>query len=125
MEKIKIFVVDDVEIIRKMLARMLSGEEDMEIVGEEGTGQGTIIMLDEVNPDVVLLEAAVAGGMGLMDVIKEIHNVCPDAKIILVTDATSLEKVIPAAAEGVVDFISKPFQKDMVLRTIREAMIEN
>ena len=125
MDKIKIFIVDDVEFIRRMLANMISTEEDMELVGEEGTGQGSIFMLDEADPDVILLEAAIAGGMELTDVIKEIRNVSPKVKIVLVTDATSLDKVVAVTSEGIVDIISKPFKKEKVLRTIREAMSED
>ncbi len=122
MNKIRIFIVDDSIAARTILSKLLSSQEDFQIVGEAGTGQAGIIMLDEFNPDVVMLEASITGGMAITDIVKEIKNINPIVKIILCTDNSSLEHVIPAAEAGADDFISKPYKKEHISRIIRQCM---
>jgi NarL family two-component system response regulator LiaR len=118
---VKVFIIDDSIVMRQMLARFLKGEEDIEVVGEAGTGQGGIIMLGELYPDVVMLEAAVGGGMSLSDILTEIHNITPDAKIILCTDHSHIEQLPELTNNGHYDFVHKPYNKHDVLRTVRNA----
>lgn len=120
MEKIRIFVIDDNVVARRMLTHLLASEEDFEVVGEAGTGQGGVIMLEDVNPDVVMLEASITGGMNIADVVREIKNVSADVKVVLCADDWSKNTVIDAADYGVDDFVSKPYRKQIVCRTIRE-----
>ena len=122
MDHVRIFVVDDSIAARTMLIRMLETVEDFEVVGQEGTGQASIIMLDEVNPDVVMLEASVSGGMKITDVVKEIKKIKPEVKIILCADSSSAANVIPAAESGADDFINKPYRKELIVRSIRECI---
>jgi NarL family two-component system response regulator LiaR len=123
-QKIKVFIIDDNIAARSIIAGIVRGEDDIEIVGEAGTGQGGIIMLGDVMPDVIMLEATVSGGMLLNDIIKEIRNVTPDAKIIICAD-TSLTSSIPEITQyGTLDFVTKPFKKNMLLRSIRAAAEE-
>lgn len=119
---IKVFIIDDNIVARSMLARLVKDEDDIEIVGEAGTGQGGIIMLGDVSADVILLEASVSGGMHLADIITEIHNISADTQIILCTDFFSAEIIPEATKYGQLDFIHKPYKKSMVLRAIRGAV---
>lgn len=118
---IKVFIIDDNIAARSMLARLIKDEEDIEIVGEAGTGQGGIIMLGEVSPDIIMLEATVGGGMLLSDIVKEIHNINPDTKIIICTDYFTSDSVPEVTEYGRLDFVQKPYKKSMLLRTIRTA----
>ncbi len=122
MDKIKIFLVDDSFVALTMLKNILKTDESIEIVGEEKTGQASIIMLDEVNPDLVLLEADIAGGMALNSVVEEIKKADEKVKIILCADPKSLKAVIPAVAAGIDDFISKPYRKESLLRSIHSVV---
>lgn len=121
---IKVFIIDDNIVARAMLARLLKDEEDIEVVGEAGTGQGGIIMLGDVATDVIILEASVGGGMHITDIIKEIHNVSPDTQIILCADFFSADIIPEATKFGQLDFIHKPYKKPMILRAIRGAVRE-
>jgi chemotaxis response regulator CheB len=119
--KIKVFVVDDSVVARNMLIRLLSNADDIEIVGEAGSGQGSVIMLDELKPDVILLEASVGGGMNLNEVLREIKNLNPSIKIILCIDAMHSDYIMTATEYGAFDFVRKPYNKQNVLRTVRNA----
>ena len=125
MRKIKVMVVDDSEIARKMLKRCLAEADDMEVVGEAGTGPAALLMMDDLEPDVVLLETSITGGMPLNDVVGEICASQPDTKILLCTEQTGQEKAIAASQSGgVASVVAKPYQKTRLLRAIREAVGE-
>ncbi len=119
MDKIKVFIVDDSLVVRSMLTRLINTEEDIEIVGEASSGQGAIIMLDEYNPDVVILESGITGSMKLSDIVKQIKAFNPAIKVILTANAIDSEKILSAHGDGADDFIRKPFQKQTVLRAVR------
>ncbi len=116
--KTSIFIVDDSVVARNMLINILKSDKTIEVVGESGTGQGAIIMLDEVSPDIIILEADITGGMTLLDVIKEIKGIKPDIKIILSTTVRDTKVVIPMSEAGANYFIQKPFRKVEVMMSI-------
>ncbi len=122
MDKIRIYIVDDNAVARTILNRLLTAQEDFEVVGEIGSGQGSIIMLDELNPDVVLLEMNVTGGMKVTDVVREMKNINPAVKVILCVEGHTPPDEVAAAARQADDFISKPFRPINVVRTIRECV---
>lgn len=119
-EKIRVFIVDDSIVARNILKMLLLTDEDIEIVGESGTGQGSIILLEDINPHIILLETNVGGGMTVIDVVREIKKFSENTKIILCTDSIAYSKVIPATDVGADDFISKPYKKSTLLRIIHE-----
>lgn len=121
MDTIKIFIADDSPVARSMLVRLLANESDIQVVGEAGSGQGSIIMLDELAPDIVLLEAKISGGMNINNVVQEMKKMRPDVIIILCIDANDGDMVMTAARYGAADFIRKPYVKTAILRAIRQA----
>lgn len=121
---IKIFIVDDAAVARTMLTNILKTNSDYEIVGEASTGQGGIIMLEETQPDVVMLEADIGGGMAIHDVVKEVKKLMPETKIVLCSDPNKTRLIIPASEVGADDFIEKPYKKKKIFRVIDELMGE-
>lgn len=124
-DKIKIFIVDDNVMARKMMIGTLSKDDVFEMVGEAGTGQGGIIMLEEALPDILLLEAAVSGGMTLEEVLTQVKGLSPNTKVILCIEDATQDKVIVGEKNGIVDFISKPFRPNELIRIIKEAYHES
>ncbi len=122
MSKIRVFIADDSVVARNMLSRIISAEEDMEVVGEASSGQGSIIMLDEVNPDVIMLEATIGGGMTVSEIVPELKSLNPNLKIILCAEANKREQIISGSTQGADDFIIKPYNKPVLIRTIRRIM---
>jgi DNA-binding NarL/FixJ family response regulator len=119
MEKQKVFIIDDSDVARAMLKNILKGDDLVEIVGEEKTGIGAIIMLEELKPDVVLLEANISGDIKLVDVIKEIRKLDTHVKIVICADAISRYELIDAPSVGADDIIAKPYRKQEIYRILR------
>ena len=121
-EDVKIFVVDDNLAARTMLRKMLESIKGMHVSDEIATGQGAVIMLEEVDPDIVLLETTVAGSLKLVDIVKEMRKIKPTVKIILCTDEFGKDLVMSGIEAGALDFVMKPCRKDLLERSIRQVM---
>ena len=119
MEKQKVFIIDDSDAARTMLKNILETDSAVEIVGEEKTGMGAVIMLEEFKPDIVMLEADIVGDMCLNDVISEMRKVDQNVKIILCVDALSQYKAVEASTFGADEMIGKPYRKQTILRILK------
>lgn len=121
---VKIFIVDDSVVARTMLKNILAKNDNYEIVGEASSGQGGIIMLEEANPDIIMLEANIGGGMNIEDIVKEMKKLMPQTKIIICSDPNKTKLVISASEVGADDFVSKPYRQTRIFRVINELMGE-
>ncbi len=121
-DKIKVFIVSDAVIARTMLKRLIEDVEDIEVVGEETTGPAGVIMLEELMPQVVLLEVGISGGMKLSDIIKQMLLVDENIKIILLSDIRHADGIMAGTDIGAVDFLIRPYKKENVVRSILEAV---
>jgi len=118
-DKLRVFIADDSPVARNMLIRLLNEEDDVVIVGEAGTTQSCIMMLEEIDPDIILLEAAINGGMGIDMLLRSIRDIKPNIKIILSVEISAGEDVINSAGQWTSDIIHKPYNKTNLMRAIR------
>ncbi len=63
--KIRVLIADDHAILRQGLKRILEEEEDMEVVGEAGTGKAAVERTRELEPDVVILDVSMPDQSGI------------------------------------------------------------
>lgn len=82
--KIRIVVVDDHPVVRDGLASMIETQEDMELVGEGGTGQEAITLFHQLRPDVMLLDLKLPDIDGVQ-VIETLRSTIPEARIVVLT----------------------------------------
>jgi DNA-binding NarL/FixJ family response regulator len=122
--KTKVLIVDSAEIWQKILRQFLDAASDMEVVGEINTIQESILMLDEVNPDVILLDEGAKGRMSLEEVSKQLLSIKPDIRIIMCYDQLNKNAIQDSInpAISISDFLVKPYKKEAVFRAIRHSM---
>ena len=118
----KVFVVDDNIVARSMLSRMSGSIAGISVVGDMGTGHGAVLMLDEINPDIVLLEATVKSNLNIVDVVKQMKVLKPDVRIILCADHMGIDYVMPAIDAGASDFVLKPIKSEVLERIIKRVI---
>ncbi len=121
----RVFVVDDSAFIRKALARVLGAERGLQLVGVAASGAEAVAKIPDADPDVVILDIAMAGMDGLQ-VLRALLRWKPDLKVVMLSAHTrdGAEATIEALAAGAVDFIDKTSFNVMDLDTFRREVIE-
>ncbi|MFT6908780.1 MAG: two-component system invasion response regulator UvrY, partial [Oleiphilaceae bacterium] len=80
---IKVLVVDDHELIRAGIARMLLDDGNIEVVGEASSGEQALDMLKVCCPDVVLMDLKMPG-IGGLEATRRIKRKCEETQIVVV-----------------------------------------
>ena len=107
---LKIIIVDDSRIFRKMLKAAFV-ENGHEVIGEAGNGEEVLELLKSCTPDLITLDITMPVMDGL-EALKAIKEQYPQQKVIMVSAAGQKGKVIDALKYGASDFIQKPFDPD-------------
>ena len=117
-DKIRLLLVDDHDIVRAGLRMLFLAEPDMAIVGEVGSGAAALQAVQELHPDVVLMDVAMPGMSGIEATrrIKELH---PDTAVLALTmyeDEQYFFQMLDAGASG---YVPKRAAADELVSAIR------
>lgn len=99
---LKVLIVDDHEIVSTGISRMLQDVKDIEVVGCAIDGETAISMVDELSPDIVLMDVHMPG-IGGLGATKEIKRLSPKVKVIALSaldDNPYPAKLVEAGASG-------------------------
>lgn len=116
----KILIVDDSAVSRKKLRRILE-TADHEIIGEAGDGTVGLKKYQDLSPDLVTMDITMPDVDGIT-VLKNIINVNPSAKVVMITALGKGSTILEALNAGAKNYITKPFANDQVISTIAEAL---
>lgn len=114
----KFLIVDDSRIARKRLISYLD-ELSLEVLGEAVDGIDAIDKYIQLKPSVVALDLEMPNMNGI-DASKEILQIDPNAKIILITSIVDKKEIINALRNGVKDVIKKPFSIEELKKVIEK-----
>ena len=118
MAKIRLLLVDDHEIVRAGIKMLFLAEKDMEIVGEVGSGAAAIAAVEELKPDVVIMDVAMPGMSGI-EATQQIKKAYPDTAVLALTmyeDEQYFFEMLNAGASG---YIPKRAAPDDLVSAIR------
>lgn len=116
----KLLIVDDEKQAREGIKRLLSWEDyGIIICGEATNGQEALKIMEEQNPDILLLDIQMPVMSGL-ELAKRIHDSNLDCKFIVLSGYDDFELVRKAMKYGAVDYLLKPSGKEEIIRTIEE-----
>jgi len=87
---IRVLVVDDFEPFRRIVCRTLGGMRDIQVIGEASDGSNAIGQAEELQPDMIVLDIGLAALNGI-EVARRIRKLCPDCKILFLTQESSVE----------------------------------
>lgn len=101
MKKIRLLLTEDMEIVRKGLKALLSAESSFEVVGEAGDGIAAVSLVDQLHPDIVLMDLSLPRMDGV-EAIQEIKRHHPKVRILVLT-AFGKETYLTGALQAGVD----------------------
>lgn len=116
---IRVFLLDDHEIVRRGIADLLSAAEDMEVVGEAGTAAEALRRIPAARPDVALLDGRLPDGSGI-DVCREIRSSYPDIGCLILTSYDDDEALFAAVVAGAAGYLLKEIRGSSLLDGIRQ-----
>ena len=118
--KIRVLIADDHAILRDGLRKLLSQEPDMQVVGEAGDGPEALKKVEELRPDVILLDITMPGMNGIA-VAKKVKAAAPNAKIVILTMHMEEEYVYETLRAGASGYVLKDAASDDLVGAIRAA----
>jgi two-component system, NarL family, response regulator DevR len=115
---LRIYILDDHEVVRRGLAEILQGEEDFEVVGQAGTTKEALAHVVEAAPDVAVLDVRLPDGDGV-EVCREIRAELPETRCLILTAFADDEALFAAIMAGAAGFLLKTAPADEMLEAIR------
>lgn len=119
-ETIKIVLVDDHSMIRIGLKAYFDTITDIEVVGEAGSGEEALRVVEETRPDVVLMDLIMTGMDGV-EATQRVKQICPSCKVIILTSYHEDSHIFPAIRAGALSYVLKDIDPDDLARAIHAA----
>ena len=117
MEKIKLILVDDHQLVRTGIANLLAGEPVFEIIGEAADAKDLFDLLKKTQPDITVLDIALPGMSGI-EITKKLHNDFPGVRILILSMHTSEEFIFNAINSGARGYLPKNTSRKELIEAI-------
>jgi len=118
MDRIRVFLADDHELVRYALRSLLEVEPDIDVVGEAADSESAVRGCKETVPDVLLLDLRMPGEGGI-EVCRDVRRACPEVSVIVLTSFDGDEEVFGAVGAGACGFLLKDTAPDRMVQSIR------
>jgi two-component system, NarL family, response regulator DevR len=115
---IRVFLLDDHEVVRRGIAAALEAEDDLTVVGEAGAAGEALDIIRECSPDVAVLDVRLGEGNGI-DVCRQITSEMPEVKSLILTSFDSDRALVDAGLAGAAGFILKQIRSNELVEAIR------
>ncbi len=118
MSAIRILVVDDHEVIRRVICSLLSSDPTLNVIGQTADGEQAVLKAQELQPDLVLLDISLPGISGI-EAARRIRSSSPNSHIIFLSQHDSLQVVESAMRMGGHGYVAKTDAGSDLLKAIR------
>ena len=118
MTAIRVFLVDDHEVVRRGLRALLEGEDDIEVVGEAATAGMALAQITALRPDVALLDVRLPDGTGV-EVCRDVRAHDPDISCLMLTSFSDDEALFNAIMAGASGYLLKETRANDLVDAVR------
>ena len=101
---IRVFLLDDHEVVRTGLRSLLEEYEHISVAGEAGTVAGALARIPPIHPDVAILDVRLPDGSGI-EVCREIRSQMPDIACLMLTSYADDEALFSAVIAGAAGYV--------------------
>lgn len=116
---IRVFLLDDHEIVRRGVAELIGAESDLVVVGEAGTAAEAIRRIPAARPDVAILDGRLPDGSGI-EVCREVRAHHPEIRCLILTSYDDDEAIFAAVLAGASGYVLKQIRAAQLLDAIRQ-----
>jgi DNA-binding NarL/FixJ family response regulator len=115
---IKVFLLDDHEVVRRGLRDLIEAHPDMTVVGESGSAQEAARRIPAMRPDVAVFDARLPDGSGI-DVCRQVRSVDPSIRGLILTSYDDDEALSAAVLAGASGYLLKDIRGVGIIDAIR------
>ena len=115
---VSIVIVDDHAVVRRGLRELISTIPECEAIGEAANGEEAIRVVDELRPDIVLMDISMPVMDGV-DATRAIMAAHPDTRVIMLTSDSAKSRVLGALEAGAAAYVLKDTEPDRILMRVR------
>jgi len=119
MDQIRVFLLDDHELVRRGLADLLGVEADLEVVGEASSVAEAMVRIPATQPDVAVLDVRLPDGSGV-EVCRDIRSQLPTVKCLMLTSFSDDEALFDAIMAGASGYVLKEIRGNDLVDAIRQ-----
>jgi DNA-binding NarL/FixJ family response regulator len=116
---IRVFLLDDHEIVRRGVADVINAEPDMVVVGEAATTAVVVDAVGDTQPDVAVLDVRLEDGNGI-EACREIRSTYPEIACLILTSFADDQAIVDAAVAGAAGYVLKQIKSDELVAAIRK-----
>lgn len=121
-ERIRVVIVDDIPETREHLAKLLSFEQDMEVVGTGGSGPDALELANRLRPNVILMDVNMPGFDGI-SAAEQLSVASPTTAIVMMSVQGEADYLRRSMLAGAREFLVKPFSSDELCAAIRQVHV--
>jgi len=115
---VRVFLLDDHEVVRRGVRDLLEAEEDFEVVGEAGTAEEARRRIPATSPDVAVLDVRLPDGSGV-EVCRDVRSARPDLACIMLTSFADDEALFEAIMAGAAGYVLKQVSGSNLIDAVR------
>jgi two-component system, NarL family, response regulator DevR len=115
---IRVFLLDDHELVRRGIRELLESEGDIVVVGESGSAQEATRRIPALHPDVAILDGRLPDGSGI-DVCRDIRSIDPSIKALILTSYDDDDALFAAIMGGAAGYLLKQVRGNDFVDTVR------
>src|SRR6186997_2184141 len=116
--RIKVFLLDDHEVVRRGLKELLESDGDIEVVGESGSAAEATARIPALRPDVAVLDARLPDGSGI-EVCRSVRAVDPSINALILTSYDDDEALFAAIMAGASGYVLKEIRSSDLVTAVR------
>lgn len=116
---IRVFLLDDHEVVRRGVRDLLEVEDDIEVVGEAGTAEEALTRIPVARPDVALLDVRLGDGSGI-EVCRDIRSSHPEISCLMLTSFSDDEALVDSIMAGAAGYVLKQVRGSELVDNVRK-----
>lgn len=118
---IRVILVDDHPVVRAGLRSVIDAPEHIAVVGEAGSGEEALTVVDELAPDVVLCDLRLGEGIDGIEVTKRLNALAKKPAVLILTTFDNDSEIVAALNAGAAGYLLKDINPDDISSAIEKA----